>query len=195
MRRRTGFEDVLVLLLEFFHGDGACATCTLVRRNVDLLDVRNLFDRVEHHNHHDGRAVRVRNDALAAIFSLVELDVFGVHFGHDQRDLRVHAEETRVVHHHGAVLDGDGGEFLGNRGTGGAEHQVNTLEGILVQNFALEGFALELEFLARAALGGEELEALQREVAFLEDGEDFLAHGAGLNAFLLLQVYQFQVKF
>ena len=92
---------------------------------------------------------------------------------------RVHAEEARVVHDNSAVFDGDRSKFLGNCGTSGAEHQVDTLEGILVQDFALEGFALELEFLACTAFRGEELQALQREISLFEDGEDFLAHGAG----------------
>ena len=146
---------------------------------MDFFDFGDFVDGVQDHDHHDGRAVRVRDNALAAIFGLVQLDVFGVHFGNHQRNGRIHAEETGVIDDHGAVFDGDGGEFLGDGSPCGTQYEIDTLEGILVQDFALEGFALELEFATGATLGSEKFQALERKVALLENGEDFLAYGTG----------------
>ncbi len=143
------FDDFLVLLLEFCHACCTGAACALVRGNVNGLDLAQVVDRLEGDNHHDGRAVRVSDDAL------VELDVFRVHFRHDERNVRVHAEETRVVDDDCAGINSDRSEFLGNACACRREHEVNVLEGVLASQFNLELFALETVFAANAAFGGK----------------------------------------
>ena len=178
MSRRTRFDDVLVLLLQLFHGNGTGAACALVRRNVDLLDLRNLVDRIQNDNHHDGRAVRVCDDALTAEFRFVKLDVFRIHFRNDERNVRIHAVEASVVDADSTGLHCGRKEFLGNGGSCGGEHDVHTLEGIVSEFFNSQFFTAELDLTASATLGCEKLQRIQLEVAFFKDGEEFLSYCA-----------------
>ncbi len=179
MSGRTGFDDVLVLLLEFFHSNCTCTTCALVRGNANLLDVGNLFDGVKNHNHHDGGAVGVCDNAATAVFSLVERNVASVHFGNDQGNIVHHTEVAGVVHNYSAVFNSDRSKFLRNCCTCRGENQVHALECISAGQFNLQLFTLEGVFLTDATFRSEELEVLEREVALFQDGKQFLADGTG----------------
>ena len=68
----------------------------LVGGHDHALDSDRIEDRLERHHHLHGGAVGVRDDALVA-FQRVAVD-----FGHDQRDVGLHAPGARVVHDHTA---------------------------------------------------------------------------------------------
>ena len=151
----TRFQNVAVLLLQLFHGDGTGSACALVRRNVDFFDVRKLFNRVENDDHHDGCAVRIRNDSLAAKFGFVQFDVFRIDFGNDQGNRRIHAIKTGVVDADCSRFDCRREEFLGNGCACGGEYDIHAFEGIVGEFFNRQFFAAELDFAPGTAFGGE----------------------------------------
>ena len=109
----------------------------------------------------------------------MELDVFRVHFRDNERDVRIHAEEARVVDDDGTCVNSDRSEFLGNACACRREHEVNVLEGVLASQFNLELFALETVFAANAAFGGEKFQVLKRKVTLFKNLEEFLTYCAG----------------
>ena len=82
------------LLGQFVHGLFARAGNGLEGGDDDPLDPGGIMDGLERHNQGDGGAVRVGDDAA------VLCDRLGIHFGHDQRDLGVHAEGAGVIDDH-----------------------------------------------------------------------------------------------
>ena len=74
-------------------------------------DMREFLNRFQADCHDDGGAVRVGDDAFAALLESL-CDVIGVEFRNHQRHILIHAERRRVVNHDGTMTGDVLGVFL-----------------------------------------------------------------------------------
>ena len=88
-------EDVAALFEQLIHARLARARDRLIGRDDHALDRRIIVQRLERDDHLRRRAVRVRDDVALG----VAVDRLRVHLRHDQRNIRVHAIERRIVDH------------------------------------------------------------------------------------------------
>ncbi len=130
------------------------------------------MERLHDDDHLDGGAVGVGDDPL------VPVDVVGVDFGHDQRDLGVHAPGRGVVHDDAARVAGDGGELLRGAAAGGEEGQVDAFEAIGSEFLAGDLVAPVVELHARRLGSGEGHQLFDGEVTLGEDAAHRSADGA-----------------
>ena len=87
-RDRLVVVDGAGLLEQLVHGVLARVRDGLIGRDHDALDRRQIMQRLERHDHLDGRAVGIGDDvALAKVGDGMRVDL-----GHDQRHLGIHAE-------------------------------------------------------------------------------------------------------
>ena len=156
------------LLLELRHALLARTGDRLIGRHDDAADLRDIVERLQPHDHDDGRAVRVRDDAL------VRLDRLGIDLGHDERHLRVHAEGTRVVDDDRPCLDGMGSKLLACR-TARKERDVNSLKGVRRRLLHRVLLAHKRDFLPCGAAGCEQPQLRERELALLDECQEFLS--------------------
>ncbi|MCY1251158.1 hypothetical protein D9M72_648840 [compost metagenome] len=94
---------------------------------------------LQRHDQLGGRAVGVGDDVLLAR----QLDRVGVHLGHDQRHVRVHAEGRGVVDDDGTGLADLFRPGLGHRAAGAHQDDVDGGEVELLQVFALQRLVAE----------------------------------------------------
>jgi hypothetical protein len=97
-------EDRAALLEQFVHARLARARNRLVGRDDHPLDLRRIVQRLQRHHHLRGRAVGIGDD----VAGLVAVNRIGIHFGHDQRHVRVHPVERAVVDHDATLRGGLG---------------------------------------------------------------------------------------
>ena len=60
-------NQLAVLCLQFGHGSSSCATRALVTRHANALNVRQLFQRLQHNHHHNRGAIGVSHDATRTV--------------------------------------------------------------------------------------------------------------------------------
>ena len=158
----------------FSHGSRTRSARALVAGHVDALDVAETLQRLQNHDHHDGGAVGVGDDAARTVQG-----VLSVALGHHQGHVVVHAEGRAVVNHHTAVFCDVGGKFLAGAGTGTGEGDVDVLEVIVVlQQLHLQFLATEGVCSAGTALRAEQHQFIHREISLVEQAQKLLAHGA-----------------
>src|SRR3990172_2438597 len=157
---------------EFVYGLFPRAGYGLERGDHDALDLRRVVDRLQDHDHADGGAVRIGDDAV------VRGDGMRIHLGHHERDLRVHAECARVVYHHGARCRSGRGELMAPRSARGKKRNINALEGILLELLNRPLTAAEVKPLACRPVGRKENERGHREVALFEDVDHLPANNS-----------------
>src|SRR4029079_13347524 len=87
---------------QLFDGFAPRAGYGLIGRDVDALDAHGIVDRLQHDQHLDGRAIRVRDDAARLVLG----DRMRVHFGHDERDVVLIAKLGSVVDYDAAGRGG-----------------------------------------------------------------------------------------
>ncbi len=163
------------LLLEFLDGLGAGARNRLIGGNHDALDPHLVMDGLQGHQHLDGGAVGVGDDAALLVLG----DGVGVDLGHHQGDLGVHAEGAGIVHHHRARGGGGRRELERPVAAGRKERHVDAGEGVLGQLLNSDLLAAKGKFLAHRALRGEQAQFLDREIPPFQDIEHGAAHGTG----------------
>ena len=171
---RTAIEHLAVLLLQFGHGCCTGTAGSLVAGHVDAADMTDTLQGLEAHDHHDGRAVGVGDDATGSVEGILS-----VALGHHEGNILVHAECGAVVYHHGAVF-GDGfGKVLGGAATGADKSYVYSFEVIVVLQqtdrivLAAEGISA-----SGAAFAAKQYEFVNREIALIEHTQKFLTYGA-----------------
>ena len=129
------------------------------------------------HQANDSRTIRVRDNR-----TLPQLNIphcIRINFRNHQRHILIHPKSRAIIHHNGPTFRGNWPQFLTNTPTGTEQRDVDAGEGVLGELFHDVFDALEGEFFAGGALGGEHFDGGVREVAVGEDGEEFLADGAG----------------
>ena len=105
------------------------------------------------------------------------LDVLAVHLGHDERDVRLHAERGAVVDEDAAGVGDARSPHPGGRGSGRAEDEVGAVEGLLGGLPDGDGLVAVAQLAAGGAGGGEEAEVADGEVALGGDVEEDGADG------------------
>src|SRR5918996_6426324 len=133
------------------------------------------MNRLQSDNHLNRRTVRIRDDAAA----LVIANLLGVDFGHDERNIGLHAEATRVVDNNRARCHGHGSEFRAHASARRKQADVDTVKRVLFENVDAISFVSEREKLPRRPLGRQETQLSDWELAFLEHFTHLLADGAG----------------
>jgi hypothetical protein len=161
------------LVLELAHRRRACPRGGLVGGDHDLPDADCLMDRPHRGSQDRCRAVRIGDDALVA------LEVTGIHFRHDQRRIRIHAEGRRVVDHDRARGLRCRHEFTAACGARGEEGDVDALEGASLQQLDGHRLALEVQGFADRALRSEKLQFTDRKIPAFEHAQDLDPDGSG----------------
>src|SRR5690606_21539705 len=117
---RIADEDVAALLEQLVHPGLTRARDRLVGRDNHAPDAGRVVQRLERDDQLRGRTVRVRDDVAVPVL----VDRVGVHLGHDQRHVGVHAVERRIVDHHAPGGGGFGRILLGRPRPGGEQRDV-----------------------------------------------------------------------
>ena len=85
----ASLDDVLILLLKLSHGCSTSTRSTLVRRNMNLLDMAQVVDRLQYHYHHDGGAVWIGDDVAWTVERIL-----GVYLWYYQWHIVAHTESA-----------------------------------------------------------------------------------------------------
>jgi len=169
-RRLLAGTQFGILSHQFVHGCRTGAARRLIGRNADAADMRQVLDSLQRNDHLNRRAVRVGNDPARRIDS-----VFRIHFGHDQRNVRVHAKRARIVDHQRAVLRNRLGKLLGSACPGRDEGYVYALEIVVMSQQAHPDlFSPERIDASRAPLGAEQQQLVRRKIPLLEHFQQLL---------------------
>ena len=154
-------EQLAILLLQLVHRSRSGTARTLIRRHADALDVAQLLQRLQRHDHHNRRAVRVGDDATRTVQR-----VLGVALGHHQRHIVVHTERTRIVDHHATVLRNRLGKLLRCSTASRHKRHVDAFEIVVVlQQLHFVFFTTKSVFAARTTLRAEQNQFVDGEIA------------------------------
>ena len=145
---------------------------SLIGRNDDTFNACQVIQRLQCHNHNNGRAVRVGNNAL------VLQDVLGVNLRHNQRHFGVHTEGAGVINNNGTGFHSVRSKFLGNA-TACEQSNINALEGVLGGLLHSICFAHKFNLLACAALGSQQTQFCKWEVSFFNKLQKFSTNSTG----------------
>ena len=170
--------DFTRLQRELIHRLHTCTAGSLIGSHLNVLDVREVVERLEGYNHDDGRAVGIGDDVAWSVQG-----VFAVHLGHHQGHIVIHAEGAAVIDHDAAVLGDGGGKLAGWSGSHRYKSNVDVLEVIVVlQEFHHIVLAAERENASGTAFRAEKDEFSHGEILFVEDTHEFLSYcAAGAN--------------
>ena len=173
-RHLAVLNHLLVLLFQLFHGSRTGSAGTLIAWDVYLLDMAQLVNRVQDHNHHYGGAVRIGNDATRTVQCVLR-----VYLRNDQRNIIVHAELWAIVDHHGSIL-GDGvGKLCRRTASCAGESDIDALEVIvMLKFFYCVLLSLERILAAGGTLRAEQQQVINREISLCEDAKELLSHCA-----------------
>ena len=171
-RHRLAFYQLLILLLQLCHGRCAGTARTLVAGYVNTLDMAQILNWLKNNNHHDGRAVRVRDDAART-----DQRILCIALGHDQWHIVVHTERAGVVYHHRAKLCDILSKFLGSSGTSRSERNVNAFEVVaMLQKLNLIFLSAEGVFSSGTTGGTEQHQFVNREISLIQYAQELLPY-------------------
>ena len=150
----------------------------LVGADNNAFDPRAVVQRLQRHDHLRGRTVGVGDDlALDG-----QLDVLGVHFGDDQRDVGIVAIKRRVINDIAARFGGDGRVFLGGVRPDGKQRNVPTREIERIEILRLECLVAKADLRAQRFAAGQSGDFIHRKLALCQDVQHFVAHvSSGAN--------------
>ena len=166
----TAGHNVIYLLLKFCHCFFAAAGHCLIRRNDNALDLCNIIERLQCHDHDDGRAVRVGNDPLMCS------NRFRIDLWYDKRNFRVHAERARIIDDNRTSLHGSRSKCLAGCAAG-KECNLYILEGIIGCFLNRIILAHKLYDFACRTLGSQKLQIGKRKITLLDQVQEFLSYG------------------
>ena len=162
------------LALELREARKAGAGGSLIGRDDQTLQAGSLVKREGRHEADDGGAVGVGDDVARVVGNIRRVDL-----GNNKGHVLVEAERVRVVHAHSAALGGLGKKFLGGLVAGGAEDDVDALEGVRAGKLHGNVLAAEPHGLAHRARRGERDEPLDGKITLLETLEHLGSDDAG----------------
>ena len=167
-------EHLAVLLLQLGHGGGSSTAGSLIGGHVDAADVAEALQTLEHHHHHDGRAVGVSDDVAGAVQG-----VLGIALGHHEGYVGVHPESRAIVYHHGAMLRDGLGKVLAGATSGAHEGDVHAAEVVvMLQELDLYFLPTEGILTSGTTLATEEQKLVDGERSLIQYSQEFLSHGA-----------------
>ena len=162
-----------VLFVEFCHCRCSGTAGSLIAGYVNALDVRQVLQGLQGHDHHDGGAVGVGYDASRTVECIL-----GVAFGHHEGHILVHAEGAGVVYHHGSVLCDGVGKLLACAASGTGEGNIDALEVVvMLQEFHFYLLAPECVFTPCATLAAKEEQFVNGEISLVKHSQEFLPYG------------------
>ena len=123
----TCLHNFLILLLQLGHSGGTCTRGTLIGSHMNTLDMTELLQGLQYHDHHNGRTVRVCDNTTRTIQGILSVTL-----RNNQGHIIVHTECTGVVNHHAAVLRDGLCKFLRCTSTGTGKGDVNILEVVIM---------------------------------------------------------------
>ena len=126
------------LLAQFLHRLSAGPGHRLIGRHHHPLDARRIVNRLERHDHLDGRAIWIGNDT--AIF--IVCDLLRIDFGHDQRDVGRIRKQAVLSTTTAPALDRDRSELGAHATAGGEEPDIDPLKESSVRTSTLIPFPL-----------------------------------------------------
>ena len=132
------------------------------------------MQRLESDDHLNRGAIRVGDDPLRNPAQRV-----GVHFGHDERHVGVHAPGAGVVDNDGPGLGGDRAVFPADGSRRARQDDIDAGKRFGPDWFDVVRFALEVDRFARAAFGGEELDRPHGKLVLAEHLPHYRADRAG----------------
>ena len=162
----SGF--VIELIDPFFAGAGN----SLVRADHDAFDTGQIVNRFQRHQHDDGGAIRIGDDAF------VFCNVFRVDFRDNQRHLRIHTEGGGVIDDYSASLGSFGSQSLADAATG-EEGYINVFEGFRFRFFYSIFLTANHQLFAGRAFRCQKLQGSELEISFFKQTDKFLADSAG----------------
>ena len=171
-------QELARLIVQLGHGRGAGAGRGLVRGDDHAGDARQVVERLERNHHLDGGAVRIGDDAV------MPAHVTGVHLGHHQRHVLVHAERAGVVDHDGAMGDHGLAHGLRHGAAGGEQRDVDALERfgrhLLHGQLACGNLAaaLERQLLTGGTRGSQRDDLRCGEIQVVQHIQELVADGA-----------------
>ena len=145
----------------------------LVARHHHALDPGPLEDRPERHDGLHRRAVRVGHDPLVAV------ECLGIHLGHHERHVLVHAPLGGVVDHHGPGIRKARRPLGAHAGAGREERDIEALDRLVAERLDGELGVAPVDAASRRALRGERHDLVGRERALPQHAEHRGSHGAG----------------
>ncbi len=160
-------------LAQFLHGRSSSARGRLIRRDDQPLDAIAAVDRPQRRDRDDRRAVGIGDDSLM-LFDRLRIDLRD-----DQRDLRVHAEGRRVVHHDRTGTRRNRSEALGLTAARREQRDMNAAEAVLRQFLHWHGFTAKRKRLARGTRRGEQPKLRERKLPSLQTLDQLNTHRAG----------------
>ena len=168
----TALAVSLSLVGELVNALFARAGNSLIGRNDNTFNACQVIQRFQCHNHNNGRAVGVSDNAL------VLQDVFGVNLRHNQRHLGIHTEGAGVVDNNGTSFHSVRSELLGNAATS-EQSDINTLEGVFGSLLYSICFTHKFNLLACAALGSQQTQFCKWEISFFDKLQKFSTNSTG----------------
>ena len=165
-------HQFLILLLQLCHGGSTCSTGTLVAGYVNALDVGELLNRLQHHNHHDGRAVGVGDDA-----TWTHKGILSINFRHDEWHVGIHSESAGIIYHHSTIL-GDGlCKLLACATTCRSEGDIHILKVIvMLKELHLILLSLEGVLAAGTTLRAKQHQVVHREISLCKYAQELLSY-------------------
>ena len=141
---------------------------------MDLLDMAQVIDRLQHYYHHDGGTVRVGDDVARAVQGILS-----IYLRHNQRHVVAHTECARVINHHGTILGDSLGKLLRSAATSRCESNIDIFKVIvMLQKFDLIVLSLEVVFSSGRTLRTKQHQIIHREISLSKDTQEFLSYCA-----------------
>lgn len=137
------------------------------------------MQRSSSHQANNSGAIRISNKRPLSFSGLNPLHRLRVHFRHHQWDPLLHPKRRAVIQHHRPLPHRQRPELFADGPTSAEQGNVNAVEAVGGELLDGVAAAFEGEALAGGALGGEHFDGAVGEVTVVEDGEEFLADGAG----------------
>ena len=165
-------DDVLILLLKLSHGCSTSTRSTLVRRNMNLLDMAQVVDRLQYHYHHDGGAVWIGDDVAWTVERIL-----GVYLRHYQWHIVAHTEGAGVVNHHSTILGDSIGKLLRSSTASRCECDIDIFKIIvMLQEFHLIVLSLIVVFSSSRTLRTKQHQLIHWEISLSKDTQEFLTY-------------------
>ena len=157
------FETVFQIFPTSYTRAGNCLICG-VNYTFDFVFV---IQRFQGYHRLDCGAVRVSDDIF------VPVDIFGIYFGNNQRNVGVHSPLGAVVDYDTTVFSCDGSKFFGDAAACGEQCDIDGfIERMFIQFFYYIFFTIELQCFACGTCRSHYIEVFDGELSFFQNFQE-----------------------